>query len=166
VQLQVQPVPDAAGRWVVSALRTAAAPADARQHVSLEAMVASVLSSTRFVVDGTTVDTRTALVTGSVQPGALVQVHGSLRDGVLVATRVQASAPETVRGFALKGTPSQLDTAAQRFVLHGITVSHAGASFDKGTAATLVGYTGTLEVKGRLSADRQVLEASTVEFKD
>ena len=166
VQLRVQPVPDAAGRWVVSALDIAAVSADERQHVSVEAMVASVLSSTRFVVDGTTVDTRTALVTGSVQPGALVQVHGSLRAGVLVATRVQASAPETVRGFELKGTPAQLDTVARRFVLHGITVSYAGASFDKGTAANLVGYTGTLEVKGRLSADRQVLEASTVEFKD
>jgi hypothetical protein len=83
-----------------------------------------------------------------------------------MATRVQASAPETVRGFELKGTPAQLDTAARRFVLRGVTVSYAGASFDKGSAATLVGYTGTVEVKGRLSADRQVLEASTVAFKD
>jgi hypothetical protein len=166
VQLQVQPVPDAAGRWVVSALRTVAMPADERQHVSLEAMVASVLSSTRFVVDGTTVDTRTAQVTGSVQPGALVQVHGSLQGGVLLASRVQASTPETVRGFELKGTLSQLDTVARRFVLHGITVSYAGASFDMGSAATLVGYTGTLAVKGQLSADRQVLEATSISFKN
>ncbi|MCE2692388.1 MAG: hypothetical protein LW862_21730 [Rubrivivax sp.] len=33
-------------------------------------------------------------------------------------------------------------------------------------AATLVGYTGTLEVKGRLSADRQVLEAISISFKN
>lgn len=107
-------------------------------------------------------------MTGSVQPGALVQVqvHGSLQGGVLLASRVQASTPETVRGFELKGTLSQLDTVARRFVLHGITASYAGASFDMGSAATLVSYTGTLEVKGQLSADRQVLEATSISFKN
>jgi hypothetical protein len=166
VQLQVQPEPDAEGRWVVSALRTLDVAADERQHVSLEAMVASVLSSSRFIVDGTTVDTRTALVTGSVQPGALVQVHGSLQGGVLLASRVEASPSGQVRGFELRGKLSQPDTASQRFVLHGLTVSYAGAGFNGGSAATLVGYTGTLEVQGRLSADRQVLEAISISFKN
>jgi hypothetical protein len=105
-------------------------------------------------------------VTGSVQPGALVQVHGSLQGGVLLASRVEASPSGQVRGFELRGKLSQPDTASQRFVLHGLTVSYAGAGFNGGSAATLVGYTGTLEVQGRLSADRQVLEAISISFKN
>jgi hypothetical protein len=34
------------------------------------------------------------------------------------------------------------------------------------SAATLVGYTGTLAVKGQLSADRHVLEATSISFKN
>ena len=126
--------------------------------------MSAVASATRFTVNGTTVDSSGARVDGTVQAGARVQVRGALVAGVLVATRVQASAPETVRGFELKGTPGGLDTVARRFVLRGVTVDYSGASFRNGSAATLVGYTGTLEVKGRLSADRQVLEATSVEF--
>ncbi len=166
VQLKLQDAPDAGGRWVVRTQRAEDKLPDERDGAGVEGLVSAVASASRFTVNGVTVDSSGARVDGTVQPGARVQVRGSLKAGVLVATRVQASTPETVRGFELKGTPAQLDTVARRFVLRGVTVSYASASFDKGTAATLVGYTGTVEVKGQLSADRQVLEASTVEFKD
>lgn len=166
VQLKLQDTPDAGGRWVVRTQRAEDRLPDERDGAGLEGLVSAVVSASRFTVGGVTVDSSAARVDGTVQPGARVQVRGSLKAGVLLATRVQASAPETVRGFELKGTPAQLDTVARRFVLRGITVSYAGASFEDGTAATLVGYTGTVEVQGRLSADRQVLEADTVEFKD
>jgi Domain of unknown function (DUF5666) len=166
VQLKLQSAKDSSGRWQVSTQRAEDQLPSQSDGAGLEGLVSAVASATRFTINGTTVDSSTARVDGTVAVGARVQVRGALVAGVLVATRVQASAPETVRGFELKGTPSALDTAARRFVLRGVTVGYAGASFDGGTAASLVGYTGTLEVKGRLSADRQVLEATSISFKN
>lgn len=166
VQLKLQSSTDGSGRWQVNTSKAEDKLPDQSDGAGLEGVVSAVLSATRFTVNGTTVDSSTARVDGAVQVGARVQVRGSLQAGVLQATRVQASAPETVRGFELKGTPAQLDTAARRFVLRGVTVGYAGATFSGGTAATLVGYTGSVEVKGRLSADRQVLEATSIEFKN
>ncbi len=166
VQLKLQGSTDASGRWQVSTQRAEDKLPDERDGAGVEGVVSEVLSATSFTVDGVTVDSSAARVDGTVTAGARVQVRGSLKAGVLLATRVQASAPEQVRGFELKGTPGQLDTAARRFVLRGVTVAYGSASFSNGSAAALVGYTGLLEVKGSLSADRQVLNASTVEFKN
>lgn len=166
VQLKLQSSTDTSGRWVVSTQRADAAPSGEHEGAGLEGVVSAVLSASRFTLDGVTVDSSAAQVQGTVAAGAWVQVRGSLKAGVLVASRVQASTPEQVRGFELKGTPASLDTTTRRFVLRGVTVAYGSASFSGGSTATLVGYTGTVEVKGQLSADRQVLNASSVEFKN
>lgn len=166
VQLKLQTTKDASDRWQVSSQRTDDRLPSQSDGAGLEGLVSAVASASRFTVNGTTVDSSAARVDGTVAVGARVQVRGSLQSGVLVATRVQASAPETLRGFELKGTPTALDTVARRFVLRGVTVAYAGASFEGGTAATLVGYAGQVEVKGQLSADRQMLEATSVRFRD
>jgi len=166
VQLKLQAVQDSSSRWVVSTQRSDTPFSGERDGAGVEGVVASVLSASRFTVSGITVDSSAAQVSGTVQPGARVQVRGKLSGGVLVATRVQASAAEQPRGYELKGTPTSLDTANRRFVLRGVTVDYSRASFQGGNAAALVGYTGVLEVKGSLSADRQVLAADTVKFDD
>jgi hypothetical protein len=166
VQLKLQPVRDGQGRWVVSTQKNDSPFSGERDGAGVEGVVATVLSASRFSVDGVTVDSSAARVDGTVQAGARVEVRGRLSGGVLLASRVKASAPDEAKGFELKGTPSGLDTTARRFQLRGVTVDYASASFEDGSAARLVGYAGTLEVKGRLSADRQVLVADSVEFKD
>jgi len=166
VQLKLQSATDASGRWQVTTQRADDPLPDQSDDAGLEGLVSAVASASRFTVNGTTVDSGSARVDGTVQAGARVQVRGALVAGVLVATRVQASPPEALRGFELKGTPTGLDTVARRFVLRGVTVDYSGASFRNGSAAALVGYTGKLEVQGRLSVDRQVLEATSVEFVD
>jgi hypothetical protein len=97
--------------------------------------------------------------------GAEVEVSGTLRAGVLVASKVKASTDQS-RTFELNGSPSALDSAARRFVLRGIAVSYGRSDlvFNNGTAAKLVGYTGTLKVEGVLSADRTLLEATSIRF--
>lgn len=166
VQLKLQAVPDSNNRWVVSTQRSDTPFSGELEGAGVEGVVATVLSTSRFTVNGVTVDSSAARVDGTVQPGARVQVRGKLSGGVLLATRVQASAAEQARGFELKGTPASLDTANRRFVLRGVTVDYSRASFQGGSAAALVGYSGVLEVKGSLSADRQVLVAETVKFGD
>lgn len=166
VQLKLQPLRDGADRWVVATQRSETPFNGERDGAGVEGVVATVLSASRFTVNGITVDTSAARVDGTVQPGARVQVRGKLTAGVLQATRVQAGAPDQARGYELKGTPTGLDTANRRFVLRGVAVDYSRATFKGGSAASLVGYTGTLEVKGSLSADRQVLVADVVEFDD
>lgn len=166
VQLKLQSVRDSQDRWVVSTQRSDTPFSGERDEAGVEGVVATVLSASRFTVNSVTVDSSTARVDGTVQPGARVEVRGRLSGGVLLASRVQARAPEQARGFELKGTPASLDTANRRFVLRGVTVDYSRATFQGGSAAALVGYTGRLEVKGSLSADRQVLVAETVMFDD
>ena len=154
---------DAQGRWVVSGQQTEdRAPIDSA-GAKLDGLVSQVLSGTRFVVDGVTVDSSAARLIGSVQVGAKVQVSGTLRAGVLLATQVEASTGK-LRSYELNGTPSNLDSVNRRFVLRGTTVSYARSDvvFDKGTAARLAGYTGSLKVEGMLSADRTWVEATRI----
>ena len=160
-----QPGTDAQGRWVVSGQQTEDhAPKDSA-GAKLDAVVSQVLSGTRFVADGVTVDSSAAKLNGSLQVGARVQVSGTLRAGVLLATQVEASTGK-LRSYELNGTPSNLDSVNRRFVLRGTTVSYARSDvvFDKGTAARLAGYTGSLKVEGMLSADRTWVEATLIRF--
>ena len=166
VSLKLQrPATDAQGRWVVSGQQIEdRAPKDSA-GVKLDAVVSQVLSSTRFVADGVTVDSSAARVSGSLQVGARVQVSGSLSAGLLLATQVEASTGK-LRSYELNGTLSNLDSVNRRFVLRGTTVSYARSDvvFDKGTAARLAGYTGSLKVEGMLSADRTWVEATLIRF--
>jgi hypothetical protein len=166
LRLAVQPVPDADGRWVVSAQRADDRPPDDRDGAGLDGVIASMSSPTRFVVAGVTVDASAARINGMLQVGTEVQLRGSLRAGVLVASEVQVDNGATARSFELKGRIGGLDTAARRFMLRGMVISYAGAGvvFKNGSAAQLVGFAGELEVSGRLSADRTMLEASEIQF--
>ena len=158
---------DAAGRWQLSGQRNSdAAPPD-RDGAGLDGRITALLPANRLVVEGITVDASAAQISGSLQLGAEVTVRGTLRAGLLVATQVLAS-NEQPRSFELKGTLSGLDIVAKRFVLRGTPVSYGSSAvvFDNDSAAKLVGYTGTLKVKGQLSADRTLLEAQHIRFGD
>lgn len=165
VRLKLENAPDGSGRWQVSSRRDDERPPDDRNRAELDGVVLTLASASRFTVAGVVVDASGARVTGTLQVGARVSVRGALRGGVLVASEVRATTVAD-RGFELEGVPSQLDTAARSFVLRGVTVGYARADLDfkGGSAASLVGYAGTLRVKGVLSADRTRLEATEIEF--
>ena len=167
LRLHLQPTLDSNGGWVVIAQRASDdAPPD-RDGAELDGLVSAVMSATRFVVAGVTVDASAAGASGSVQLGAKVEVSGTLRGGVLMATRVETS-DGLASSFELNGQLSSLDLAARRFVLRGTTVSYGGAEvlFSNGSAAKLSGYTGSLRVEGVLSADRTLLLASRISFNN
>ena len=100
--------------------------------------------------------------------GAQVEVEGRMRDGVLVAHEVELESPHAGApdGFELHGSISALDAANGSFMLRGVRVSYAGNPvYEDGSAASLANGR-RVEVKGRLSADRSVLQASVIEFED
>ena len=162
---RVQALPDAQGRWVITSQASQDSPPQERDGARLDGLISQVLASNRFVLDGVVVDASAARLTGTLQVGSKAEVAGTLRAGVLVASRVEVTT-ESLRTYELNGTLSNLDTVRKRFVVRGTTVSYARSDvvFDKGTAAQLSGYTGQLKVEGTLSADRTWVEAQRIRF--
>ena len=167
VRLKLQPNTDSGGRWVVSTAKPDdAAPKDSA-GAEIDGVVSALLGASRFVVNGVTVDTSAAKLSGPVLVGSKVEVSGKLKSGVLLASSVQVDSG-SAKTFELSGGLSSLDTANRRFVVRGTAVSYARADvqFSGGTAARLVGYTGKLKVEGLLSTDRTVLDAVRIKFDD
>ena len=170
VRATLAAVPGAGGVWPATALSDGAPPVEDHDEARLEGRVSAFASTTSFSVDGTPVDARNARIDGvGLALGARVEVEGTIRGGVLVATRVEVEDDEDDHGdeeFEVHGPIAALDTAAMTFVVRGVTVGYAGnVDFRDGTAADLaVGR--RVEVRGRLSDDGTRLAAERIEFED
>ncbi|WP_342131772.1 DUF5666 domain-containing protein [Hydrogenophaga sp. OTU3427] len=124
-----------------------------------------------FVVRGVTVGYATATfedgVEANLADGAVVEVKGTVGNGVLVATAVDfedGSGTTAGSEYEVKGSISSLDTVTRRFVVDGVTVSYAAATFRDGVESGLaVGV--VVEVKGTRAADGLV-SATRVSFED
>lgn len=168
VRLAVQGSTDDRGRWQVSNQQTQSGlPATSGAEFELQGVVAGVSSASRFVVDGVTVDTTGISVSGSVQVGSRVEVHGTVSNGVLQASRVEVEDQAQTRLFELRGSVASLDTAAQTMVVtvngRNTTVSLARSDlvFERGTLADLAAGV-KLRVTGLLADDRKVLLATRI----
>jgi hypothetical protein len=150
----------------VTAFRTAQpVVADATQ-VKLEGRITAFGSAASFSVNGQAVDAGSALVSG-LALGVRVEVEGPLRGGIVRATQVKIESEDEIKtnGVDLRGPIERIDRGLRRFVLRGSTVSYAvaGIRYDDGSEADLaVGR--QVEVRGTLSADRTVVEASRIKF--
>lgn len=145
-------------------------PAD-RDAAEVEGRITAFTSPIDFALDGLPVDASGATFpdgSAGLTLGARVEVHGSLRGGVLLARRVEIEGEEGAGGadtFELHGSVESVDAPASRFMLRGVTISwNAATRFEGGTADTLqVGR--NVEVKGRLSSDGLSIEAISVQFE-
>lgn len=134
-------------------------------EAEVEGYVTAFTSATSFSVNGVPVDARNATrapVTGLVL-GAEVEVSGTLQNGVLVAREVKLDSASENERFEVKGAMSLLNTQARTFVVRGVTVSYASATFTRGSAAALANGQ-TIEAKGVLGTDRVTLVASEVKI--
>ena len=114
------------GSWQLVGLRDDALRPPDGLAVKLQGRVTQFTSTRAFTVDGVPVDTSSAQIEGAsqLQPGAEVEVQGSMRDGVLVAREVAAEAAEPIE---LSGRVLAVNPAAQTFTLAGWVV-HWSAS--------------------------------------
>lgn len=130
-----QPLPD--GSWqLLEARDDALRPPDGLK-VELEGQVTQFSSARQFAIDGVPVDASRAQIEGlaQLQLGAAVEVHGSMRQGVLVATEVAAQAAEPLE---LAGSIAAMDAGSQTFLLHGWQVRwDAATRFSGGSSAGL-----------------------------
>jgi len=169
LKVELQDKTDAKGRWVAGSQspgQLSGSTSD-RDGVKLQGLVASISSASRLVVEGVAVDISSAKLSGTLKLGAQVEVSGALRSGVLVATELKITSSGSPRSYELEGTPLSIDVVNKRLVLRGTSVSFARSDlvFKSGTLAQLVaGYSGSLHIVGVLSADRTVVEATSIEF--
>jgi hypothetical protein len=159
------------GVWVATRLRSGVRmPDTARPDAHVEGVITTFTSTTSFVVNGLTVNAANASFpdgTAGIVLGARVEVHGTVTDGVLVATKVEAQERRDHgrRELELRGEMGTLDATAKTFGLRGVTVWYGGTvTYKNGVEANLANGK-RVEVKGVLSTDRTRLEATKIEFK-
>lgn len=157
-----------AGVWTATALSLEDQPLPDRAAIEVEGRVTAFTSAQRFSVDGIAVDAGSATFEGgAVTLGARVEVEGHSSAGVIVARKV--SVDETEGGgdaaIEIEGRITALDAAARTFVVRGTTISHAGSPrFEGGTAADLA-LNRKVSVKGRLAADRSLVQATSIHIE-
>lgn len=166
LEADLLPVP----RWVVRAFGTALRPLADADGVKLEGLITAFGSPASFSVNGRAVDASGAgLGSGAgLAAGVRVEVEGSLRNGVLRATRVVVRSDADVRdrGFELDGTITAVNGGGASFVLRGVTVNtgRPDLRYEGGTAVDIVERR-HVEVRGVLSADRRSVDATRIRFR-
>jgi hypothetical protein len=160
-------------RWTVSSFGVALQNWSDADGLRVEGLVTAFSSSAVFSVNGRPVDARTAQFptgTANLVLGARVEVQGTVRDGALRATQVTVKSDDDIRlrEFELRGSVTGVDAAQRRFVLRGVTVAATRSDLryeglGSGFADITVGR--LLEVRGVLSADGRVLEATRIKFE-
>jgi Domain of unknown function (DUF5666) len=177
VKLRTTPV---AGAWVADEVKGGRRGGDDENDDFDEAEVQGTIdrftSTASFSVNGLPVDASAASFPAGqagIALGALVEVEGAVRNGVLIAKTVKLDDEHGGRGeadnderFELHGVISALDTTNRSFMLRGVKVSYAGTvAFDDGSEADLRDGA-QVEVKGRLSADGSTLDATRIDLND
>jgi len=168
VRLQTTQV---SGAWVATALRGGLRVPDSNREAEVEGAITVFTSATDFEISGLKVNATNASFPdgqAGVVLGARVEVHGTVSNGVLLATKVEIEERRTPeqRPLELRGTMGNLNTTDKTFALRGMTVWYGGTSvtYINGTEATLANNA-RVEIKGVLSTDRTRIEARRIEFK-
>ncbi|WP_374675160.1 DUF5666 domain-containing protein [Ideonella sp.] len=174
LRLQTTPVD---GAWLATRVQGGRSGLDDGDHAEAEVTgrITAWTSATAFSVDGLHVDARSATFRegpAGVVLGALVEVEGRIENGVLIASQVhledEDDEDEHERGedYELHGTVTGLDTAARQFSLRGLTVRYSDGTVWRDLSEAQLADGLQVEVKGNLSADGTVLEATRVSAED
>ncbi len=169
VRVRLQPQTPAPSEWVATRVRAPESSTEDRDEAEVEGTVTSFTNNATFSVNGIPVDASGAsFPEGStgIAAGTRVEVKGSVRSGVLIATRVKLEDDDDVNKmeFELHGTVSGL--TATSFVVRGVTVNFT-SNVIVGNPASLVNGA-RVEVKGRAadsSGSSTTITAVSVKFE-
>jgi hypothetical protein len=171
VRVKLQTSQAVPGVWVATALKSGSLSPRDVEYVEVEGTITDFTSAQSFSVDGLPVDAGQATFEDGSEGlgvGVRVEVKGAVVDGVLVARKVEIESDDEdeQEGFEIEGRVTGVDPAQSSFVVHGVTVSFAGAvEFVGGTVADLM-VDSKVEVHGSLADDGQTIVASRIEFED
>lgn len=150
VRVRLQPQTPAPAEWVATRIRAPESNTEDRDEAEVEGTVTSFTNTATFSVNGIAVDASGAsFPKGStgIAVGTRVEVKGSVRSSVLVATRVKLEDDNDVdkMEFELHGTVS--GRTATSFVVRGVTVNFTPGVI-VGSPASLINGA-RVEVKGQ-----------------
>jgi hypothetical protein len=94
-----------------------------QEDVQIHGFISTYASKANFIVNGITVDASN-VAGGDFVVGQRVEVHGSIRNGVLIATKVETPNDASLHEFEFHGTVSNWSESTQTFNLHGLTFSY------------------------------------------
>jgi hypothetical protein len=128
-----------------------------RSESEIKGTVTSLDGTNRFSVGGIPVDSSAAQVSGTVAVGTVVEVHGAVRNGVIVATRVDVENENElqVQEFDFFGTVSNLNVLAQTFTLKGVVFSYTSSTRNE-VSNWITGATPSVRVRASLVAGQWV----------
>jgi hypothetical protein len=153
--------------WVAMSLMTGIGPVADRDTAEVDGRIGAFTSMSQFVVNGITVDASNATLspsTATLALGTRVEVEGSIRNGVLLASKVKVEG-DGESGFELEGKIASPDAIAMTFVVRGVTVVYSASTrFDTGKSAADIKVGLGVEVQGALSSDGTRLEAASIHF--
>ena len=154
-----------AGVWRASAVTSGAMMLADREFAEVEGRITAFTSPVAFVLNGIPVDAAAVSPPAGLALGVRVEVRGSLRNGVLVASRIAIENDDdnNAGAFEIEGTIDTVEALpAQRFTVRSVSVNWSAATrFEGGTAADIkVGR--RVAVTGPLSADRTRIDATSI----
>jgi hypothetical protein len=155
-----------AGRWPVTAISAESRRVDDRDEAEVEGLITALVSATRFVVNGITVDAGAATVQGSLVLGARVKVRGRSVGGEVIASTVEVRSDDDAfgEGVDLRGEIANLNSSAQTFEVRGVAVFYGnGPEFKNGSEVDLANAK-SVRVRGKLSPERTRVIAERIEF--
>ncbi|MGH6627828.1 MAG: DUF5666 domain-containing protein, partial [Burkholderiaceae bacterium] len=162
--------------WFATRIRPPEEALEDRDEAEVEGAITAFTSTSQFSVNGLAVDASGASFpdgTAGIVLGARVEVKGSLRNGVLVATRVKIEDENEVDNleFELHGKVSGLTATSFTLTSPGGTVVNvkytSSVLFPNGTLASLVNGA-NVEVKGVASdssASSTSITATRIRFE-
>jgi len=171
LRVQLDPTP-VAGVWTATSLgiKGHSLPVGATT-AQVRGSVSAFTSATAFSVDGLPVDASAASFpdgSAGLALGVMVEVHGTVSNGVLVATKVELESQhqgDDNRRIELHGAITAVDSTAKTFVVRGVTVSYAGSvTYPNGSQAGLV-VGAKVEVKGGVGSTRTLVQAVRIQFE-
>ena len=95
----------------------------------IHGFISAYQSNASFTVDGIPVDASAARISGgTLAVGRRVEIHGSVNNGILIATKVETPSDASLHEFEFHGTVSNWSASAQTFDLHGLTFRYDGST--------------------------------------
>lgn len=157
------------GVWRVESLGSAPRAALSDGEAKIEGDIGTMLSATRFIVDGVTVDAASASISGTLAVGRRVEAEGRASGGVLVAKEVEVSDEDATsdEAFEITALITDFDPPSLRFRLRGqlVDASRTGVVYEGGTAANLANGR-KIELKGYFDAPSGAVIARKIHFED
>ena len=158
--------------WNAISVRSGLRRVDDANDGRIHGSVSAFRSSSDFEVNGVRVDASAAEFkpnASAVAQGVFVRVKGRVVNGVLVAREVKVDgrrSDDSIGEAELHGAVSNLDTAAQTFVVRDVKVDYSGpVEWRDGSSAAGLTNGRQIEVKGFWSDDRTTLKATRIDFE-